>query len=107
MESAAGVGVIWHGIPFETLVIPAKLVLRESGGAGIQSVESAFPKVRGVDSRSPAFAEDKLRGNDCHLQGPCLAKDVGTSLLRSRLRVGPRSEKDSLSVTQSNPKYLN
>jgi DNA helicase-2/ATP-dependent DNA helicase PcrA len=37
-------------------VIPAKLVLRESGGAGIQSVASALPKVSGVDSR--------LRGND-------------------------------------------
>jgi DNA helicase-2/ATP-dependent DNA helicase PcrA len=35
----------------ERPVIPAKLVLRESGGARIQSVASALPEVRGVDSR--------------------------------------------------------
>jgi hypothetical protein len=56
----SGVGVIWDGIPFETPVIPGK--------AGIQSVDSAFPKVCRVDSRFP--------GNDCGLQRPCLANDT-------------------------------
>jgi hypothetical protein len=56
------VGLIWERIPFETLVIPAK--------AGIQSVDSAFPKVCRVDSR--------FRGNDCDLQRPCLANDTST-----------------------------
>jgi hypothetical protein len=37
-----GGGVIWNIIPYETPVIPAK--------AGIQSVDSAFSKVCGVDS---------------------------------------------------------
>jgi hypothetical protein len=41
----------------ETPVIPAK--------AGIHSVDSAFPKVCGVDSR--------FRGNDCGLERPFLA----------------------------------
>jgi hypothetical protein len=61
-QPAAGVGVIWDGMPFETPVIPAK--------AGIQSVDSAFPKVCGVDSR--------FRGNDCDLQRPCLPNDTST-----------------------------
>ena len=55
-----GSGVIWNFIPYETPVIPAK--------AGIQSVNSAFPKVCGVDSR--------FRGNDCGLERPCLANDT-------------------------------
>ena len=58
-----GVGVIWDGIPFETPVIPAK--------AGIQSVDSAFPKVCRVESR--------FRGNDCGSQRPCLANDTSTT----------------------------
>ena len=45
---AEGAGAIWNGGPLEPPVIPAK--------AGIQSVESTFPKVCGVDSR--------FRGND-------------------------------------------
>ena len=49
-------------MPYETPVIPAK--------AGIQSVNSAFPKVGGVDSR--------FRGNDCGLERPCLANDTTT-----------------------------
>jgi len=44
----AGAGVIWNGDPLEPPVIPAK--------AGIQSDESTFPKVCGLDSR--------FRGND-------------------------------------------
>ena len=43
-----GAGVIWNGDPLEPPVIPAK--------AGIQSDDSTFPKVCGVDSR--------FRGND-------------------------------------------
>jgi hypothetical protein len=38
--------------------------------AGIQSVDSAFPKVCGVDSR--------FRGNDCGLEHPFLANDTAT-----------------------------
>ena len=57
-----GAGVIWNGIPFETLVIPAK--------AGIQSVGGAFPMAGGVDSR--------FRGNDCTWERPCLANDTST-----------------------------
>jgi hypothetical protein len=49
-------------MPFETPVIPAK--------AGIQSADSAFPKVCRVDSR--------FRGNDCGLQRPCRANDTST-----------------------------
>jgi hypothetical protein len=53
-------------VPFfqliEPPVIPAK--------AGIQSDDSTFPKVCGVDSR--------FRGNDCGLQRPCLANDTST-----------------------------
>ena len=64
----AGIGVIWNGIPYETPVIPAK--------AGIQSVNSAFPRVCGVDSR--------FRGNDCGLEPPCLANDTSTTV-RGRL----------------------
>jgi hypothetical protein len=48
-QESPGVGVISDEIPFETSVIPAK--------AGIQSEDSAFPQVCGVDSR--------FRGNDC------------------------------------------
>ena len=62
-----GGGVIWHGVPFETPVIPAK--------AGIQPVDSAFPKVWGVDSR--------FRGNDCDLQRSCLANDNSTRDLQN------------------------
>ena len=69
-----GGGVIWDGIPFETPVIPAN--------AGIQSVDSAFPKVCEVDSR--------FRGNDCGFERPCLANDTSTesrfSLRLIRLR---------------------
>jgi hypothetical protein len=61
----AGSGVIWNIIPYVTPVIPAK--------AGIQSVDSAFPKVCGVDSR--------FRGNDCSLERPCLAHDTTTGLV--------------------------
>ena len=43
-----GAGVIWNGDPLEPPVIPAK--------AGIQSGDSTFPRVCGVDSR--------FRGND-------------------------------------------
>ena len=62
---ALGSGVIWNIIPYETPVIPAK--------AGIQSVNSAFPEVCGVDSR--------FRGNDCGLERPCLANDTTTRAL--------------------------
>jgi hypothetical protein len=48
------VGIIWDGTRFETPVIPAK--------AGIQSVDSAFPRVCRVDSR--------FRGNDCGVRPP-------------------------------------
>ena len=55
-------------VPFfqliEPPVIPAK--------AGIQSDDSTFPKVCGVDSR--------FRGNDCGLQRPCLANGISTQL---------------------------
>ena len=53
-------GLDHFSIPCETPVIPAK--------AGIQSVHSTFPKVRGVDSR--------FRGNDCGLERPCPANDT-------------------------------
>jgi hypothetical protein len=56
---------IWNIIPYETPVIPAK--------AGIQSVDSAFPKDCGVDSR--------FRGNDCGLERPCLTNDTTTENL--------------------------
>ena len=71
-------------MPYETPVIPAK--------AGIQSVNSAFPKVCGVDSRfrgndcdleRPSLAkvsgmDSRFRGNDCGLERPCLANDTTT-----------------------------
>ena len=60
-------GVIWNGIPFETLVIPAK--------AGIQSVGRAFPMACGVDS--------PFRGNDCTWDRPCLANDSGTGAMNT------------------------
>jgi hypothetical protein len=50
------------GMRFEMPVIPAK--------AGIHSVDGAFPKVRGLDSR--------FRGNDGDLVGSCLANDTST-----------------------------
>jgi hypothetical protein len=43
------IGVIWNGDPLDPPVIPAE--------AGIQSDDSTFPKICGVDSR--------FRGNDC------------------------------------------
>ena len=60
--SCDGSGVIWNIIPNRTPVIPAK--------AGIQSVDSVFPKACGVDSR--------FRRNDCGLERPCLANDTTT-----------------------------
>jgi len=56
-------GVIWNGISYGTPVIPAK--------AGIQSLDSAFPKVCGVDSR--------FRGNDYDMHRPRLANDTCTA----------------------------
>jgi len=47
-------------MPYETPVIPAK--------AGIQSVDRAFPKVYGMDSR--------FRGNDFGVGHPSLANDT-------------------------------
>ena len=61
-SAAVGPGIMWNIIRYETPVIPAK--------AGIHSVDNAFPKVRGVDSR--------FRGNDCGLERPCLANDTAT-----------------------------
>jgi hypothetical protein len=52
--------VIWNIIPYETPGIPTK--------AGIPSVDSAFRRVCGVDSR--------FRGNDCAMEHPCLASDT-------------------------------
>jgi len=60
-----GVGVICDGIPFETPVIPAK--------AGIQSADSAFPRVCRVDSR--------FRGNDCGFERPCGADETSAHLV--------------------------
>jgi hypothetical protein len=60
-----GVDGVWHGYPFETPVIPSK--------AGIQSLDSAFPEVCGVDSR--------FRGNDRDFERPFLANDTGTPSL--------------------------
>jgi hypothetical protein len=60
--AAAGTGVAWNGIPFETLVIPAK--------AGIHTVGGAFPMACGVDSR--------FRGNDCTWERPFRANDTST-----------------------------
>ena len=57
-----GAGVIWNGIPFETLVIPAK--------AGIEPVDSAFPKLWGVDSR--------FRGNEYPWERRRVANDTST-----------------------------
>ncbi|MGD0009832.1 MAG: hypothetical protein ABSE93_14960 [Terriglobia bacterium] len=70
-----GVGAIWHGIPFETPVIPAKAGIQFEtlvipAKAGIQPVDSAFPKVCRVDSR--------FRGNDCGFERPCLANEPTT-----------------------------
>ena len=49
-------GVLWHGMAFETPVIPAK--------AGIQSGASAFPKVCRVHSRPSADSGQAFRGSD-------------------------------------------
>jgi hypothetical protein len=42
---------IWDGIPFETPVIPAKSLPEACRRAGIQSGDSSFAKVCGVDFR--------------------------------------------------------
>ena len=59
---AAGGRVIWNGIHFETWVIPAQ--------AGIQSVDSLFPKSCRVDSR--------FRGNDWGLERSPNPNDTNT-----------------------------
>jgi hypothetical protein len=41
---AVGSGVVWNYLTYEPPVIPAKLVLREGGGAGIQPVEMGVPE---------------------------------------------------------------
>ena len=64
VRAIEGAGVIWTGIPFENLFIPAK--------AGIPSVGGAFPMGCRVDSR--------LRGNDCTWDRPFLANDTRTRL---------------------------
>jgi hypothetical protein len=69
-----GVDVIWNSFPFGRPVIPAK--------AGIQSINSAFPKVCGVDSR--------FRGNDCDLHCPCIANDTGTENRAEASGIGRR-----------------
>ena len=57
---------------------------RPAMAGGIQSVDTAFPEVCGVDSR--------FRGNDCDFERPCLANDTGTllwvKLTTSSLRLG-------------------
>jgi len=65
-------GVIWNVIPYETPVIPAK--------AGIQSVDSAFPKVCGVDSRPSASSGQAFRGNDSGLKRLFLANPTTTGM---------------------------
>jgi len=40
----------------------------------------------GVDSRSPAFAEDRLRGNDCTHECACLANDTTAEKRERRFR---------------------
>ena len=47
-----------------TLVIPAKLVLRESGGAGIHLVRNLDPRLRGGD----VLTFISLRGPQVHVQ---------------------------------------
>ena len=69
----SGSGVIWNGIPFETLVIPAK--------AGIQSVGDVFPMACGVDSR--------FRGNDGAWERQCLANDTITCRARTLRHFSP------------------
>jgi hypothetical protein len=61
IKQAFATGVIRAAWAHDVAVIPAKLVLRESGGAGIQPVDIAFSMARGVDSR--------FRGNDCAWPG--------------------------------------
>ena len=65
----AGAAVIWNGDPLDPRVIPAK--------AGIQSIDSALPKVCRVDSR--------FRGNDCGFERPCLANDTNSNSLHPLL----------------------
>ena len=55
-----------------------------------KSIDSAFPKVCGVDSRSPASAEDKFHGNDRDLESPCLANDTSTTTRSALTRGGVR-----------------
>ena len=60
------------GDQLEPPVIPAK--------AGIQSDDSTFPKVCGVDSR--------FRGNDYGLERPCLANDTSTRVREIFVQAG-------------------
>ena len=76
----AGSGVIWDCIPYEPPVIPAK--------AGIQSVDRAFPRVCGVDSR--------FRGNDDGLERPCLANDTTSRRAELIDRIRPLAYIESL-----------
>jgi hypothetical protein len=55
----------------------------ESGGAGIHSAKLRECVVSGLDSCSPAFAEDKLRGNDCDSRRPFLANDTSTPIVEA------------------------
>src|SRR5271157_4072277 len=72
--TVAADSVIWNIIPNQTPVIPAK--------AGIQSVDSAFPKGCRVDSR--------FRGNDCGLERSCLANDI-TAAACGNLEIGQKN----------------
>ena len=55
-----------------------------------KSVDSAFPKVCGVDSRSPASAEDKFRGNDRDLERAHRANDASATARSELTRGGAR-----------------
>ena len=55
--------------------IPAFLPVLASFGTCRLPQHWSFPR-----SLSPAFAEDKLRGNDCEPQRPCLANDASAFL---------------------------
>jgi hypothetical protein len=48
-------GVVWNYLPYEPALIPAKLVLRGGGGAGIQPVERDVPE--GLRSGFPPSRE--------------------------------------------------
>ena len=74
-EALPGADVIWNGDPLEPPVIPTKAPVIPAK-AGIHSVDSAFPKACGVDSR--------FRGNDCDFDRPCLANDTTTLGLYAR-----------------------